>query len=217
MELEWSKGGSVPWRTRSWAQGRAATGPGAGSGSGWRIRGTGGVKDRLQRRCEARGTVTVGLGKVPHYLRAVSGSGDIVWHCVQSCSCTVPLEQWCSLFQTQEQWEKVTFPKIAGMSKPRFYFLTFPDPIKRSPFTEVACASCLAPEAWAACGTQHGAAAITASQTWIWALEPGLVHNSLVWLFKKPSALSCVSHTLLTQLNCLFFHLSSALVLTKGF
>lgn len=51
----------------------------------------------------------------------------------------------------------------------------------------------------------------------IWALEHGLVHNSLVCFFKKTFALSCVSHTLLTQWNCLFFHLSSAFVLTKDF
>lgn len=40
--------------------------------------------------------------------------------------------------------KKVTFPKIAGMSKPRFYLLTFPKPITRSPFTGGAAASCLA-------------------------------------------------------------------------
>lgn len=72
----------MPWRTQSWGQGRTATGPEAGSGAGWRIRGTGGVEDRLQRGCEARATVIVGMGKVSHYLQAVGGSGDIVWHCV---------------------------------------------------------------------------------------------------------------------------------------
>lgn len=57
---------------------RAATAPGAG----WRPRATGCAEDRLQRGCEARATWTVGLGKVPWYLQALSCSGDTVWHCV---------------------------------------------------------------------------------------------------------------------------------------
>lgn len=59
----------------------------------------------------------------------------------------------------------------------------------------------------ASLGARHG----------IWAPGHGPVHNSLVWFSKRTSALSCVSHAPLTLLNCLFFPLSSALVLTKGF
>lgn len=50
-----------------------------------------------------------------------------------------------------------------------------------------------------------------------WALEHALIHNSLACFFNKTFALSRVSCTLLTLLNCLFFHLSSALALTKDF
>jgi len=50
----------------------------------------------------------------------------------------------------------------------------------------------------------------------IWALECALVHSLLV-CFLKRRLLCLVSHKILILLNCCFFHLSSALVLTKDF